>query len=113
MNRIKEDQLFKNKEIKTRLLYKAQKDGDDQKIFHEKCDGIANTLVIVHTMENLKFGGFTTAKWNNKDIEEKDDHAFCFNLNNKKIFLLLLKFNFFFLLIKDAAHQAFHIENRS
>ena len=89
MNRIKEDQLFKNKEIKTRLLYKALNDGDDKKIFHEKCDGIANTLVIVHTKENLKFGGFTTAKWNNKDKEEKDDHAFCFNLNNKKIFNII------------------------
>ena len=89
INRIKEDQLFKNKSIKTRLLYKALKDWDDQKIFHEKCDGISNTLVIVHTKEDLKFGGFTTAKWNNKDREEKDDHAFCFNLNNKKIFNII------------------------
>ena len=89
LNRIKEDEIFKNKSIKFKLLYKATKDGDSQNTFHQKCDGISNTLTIVHTTQNLKFGGFTTAKWNNQDREEKDDHAFCFNLNNKKIFNII------------------------
>jgi hypothetical protein len=33
------------------------------KKFHEKCDGIPNTLTIVWTVFNMKIGGFTPLKW--------------------------------------------------
>jgi hypothetical protein len=36
-----------NKQVKNlKILYKASKDGDSPKIFHDKCDDIINTLCI-------------------------------------------------------------------
>ena len=32
--------------INTSLLYRCTRDGDDKAIFHQKCDGISNTIVI-------------------------------------------------------------------
>ena len=72
---------------KMKLLYRATKDGDSIDQFHFKCDNYPNTLMILETTKGFKFGGFTSAGWNNnkgKDIYDKN--AFCFSINLNKIY---------------------------
>ena len=47
----------------TKLLYRASKNEFCLKKFHENCDGIANTLIVILTGYNKKIGGFTPLKW--------------------------------------------------
>ena len=75
-----------NKNIQnTGLLYRCTRDGDDRNIFHQKCDGIYNTLVIGETKNGNIFGGFTTQTWDiiNENVK-KDDYAFLFQINHLK-----------------------------
>ena len=76
-----------NKKIKKmKLLYKASRDGDSAENFHKNCDNTANTLTIVKTTKNKKFGGFTTQKWNGSDGYKSDTNAFIFSFDNKEIY---------------------------
>jgi len=68
------------------LLYRATEDGDRANDFHTRCDKYKNTLVLVKTKKNLKFGGFTTETWDGNDIDKEDKNAFCFSLNKMKIY---------------------------
>ena len=74
-----------NKDIRYKLLYRASKDGDKAKTFHEKCNGIKGTLCLVETTDNIKLGGYTEALWDGSGYK-KDEKAFCFSLNLKKIY---------------------------
>ena len=74
-----------NREIRYKLLYRASRDGDKSKIFHEKCNGISGTLSLVKTTDNIKFGGYTEALWDGSGFK-KDEKAFCFSLDLKKIY---------------------------
>ena len=74
-----------NRDIRYKLLYRASKDGDKAKTFHEKCNGIKGTLCLVETTDNIKLGGYTEALWDGSGYK-KDDKAFCFSLNLKKIY---------------------------
>ena len=71
--------------IRYKLLYRASIDGDKAKTFHEKCNGIKGTLCLVKTKDNIKFGGYTEALWDGNGFK-KDEKAFCFSLNLKKIY---------------------------
>jgi prefoldin subunit 5 len=68
------------------LLYRATEDGDSANDFHTRCDKYKNTLVLVKTKKNIKFGGFTTETWDGNDIDKEDKNAFCFSLNKMKIY---------------------------
>jgi hypothetical protein len=71
--------------IGTNLLYKCTRDGDDSEIFHSKCDGIDNTLIIGESTSGRIFGGFASQKWNNKDEKRiNDDYSFLFQINDLK-----------------------------
>ena len=49
-----------NKKIKEiQKLYQATKDGGEPINFHLKCDNIPNTLVLIKSEDNRRFGGFT------------------------------------------------------
>jgi len=75
-----------NKDIKdTSLIYRCSKDGDDHSIFHKKCDGISNTLVIGESESNKIFGGFTSQSWDQTGQTKYDDNAFLFQLNKMEI----------------------------
>ncbi|MCQ2820500.1 MAG: TLD domain-containing protein, partial [archaeon] len=87
-----EDRLYKMLKkhvLKYNKLYQGSIDGDSVAIFHSKCDGIKNTLVLVETAGTARFGGFTKMPWKS-DLDEgeyfDDEDAFLFSLNNKKIF---------------------------
>ncbi len=78
-----------NKKIKDiKKLYQATVDGGDPINFHNKCDNIPNTLVLVKTKGNRRFGGFTTIKWEPiNPWEFRDDkNAFLFSLDKQKIY---------------------------
>jgi hypothetical protein len=77
-----------NKQVKNlKILYIASQDGDNPKIFHDKCDDIINTLCIYKSSKNRRFGGFTTQKWNSSLGEYIIDiNAFLFSLDKKKIY---------------------------
>jgi hypothetical protein len=51
------------KNINCRLLYKASQDSDKAEVFHRKCKGIENTVILVETDKNKRFGGFTSQNW--------------------------------------------------
>ena len=79
-------QIFE-KDVEYKLLYRASKDGDTAKVFKEKCKD-KNTLTIVNTNDNAIFGGFTRIPWDDSDKNKDDEDAFCFSVDNKKIYPL-------------------------
>ena len=79
-------QIFE-KDVDYKLLYRASKDGDTAKVFKEKCKD-KNTLTIVQTNDNAIFGGFTRIPWDDSDKNKDDEDAFCFSVDNKKIYPL-------------------------
>ncbi len=82
--RTKLKEIF-SREPKFNLIYKATRDGFACKDFHEKCDGIENTLTVIQSAEyNYVFGGFTSVCWDSSESEYKyDNNAFIFSLINK------------------------------
>ena len=79
-----------NKEVKElKKLYQATIDGDGGLNFHSRCDNIPNTLVLIKSAGNRRFGGFTSAQWSSPSSsgEWKDDpNAFLFSLDKQKIY---------------------------
>ena len=77
-----------NKEVKElKKLYQATIDGDGPINFHSRCDNIPNTLVIIKSAGNRRFGGFASIIWSSSNGEWKDDpNAFLFSLDKQKIY---------------------------
>ena len=110
-NLIKEDERsLLCKEIENRMckkikrlkkLYQATVDGGDPSIFHSKCDNILNTLIVIHSQDQKRFGGFTPIPWKSdkKGVYANDDYkkTFIFSLDSKKI-----------LSLNDTEHATFH-----
>ena len=71
-----------------KLLYKASVDGGEPIIFHQRCDGKSNTLILIKSNENKRFGGFTSATWDStSEIIYKDDiNSFLFSLDKQNIY---------------------------
>ena len=74
------------KGAKFNLVYKAFDLDDKAKTFHEKCDKLDMSLVLVETDKDVRFGGFTTKSWKGNCVKKKDNSAFVFNLDNNKIY---------------------------
>ena len=77
-----------NKEVKElKKLYQATIDGDGVINFNSRCYNIPNTLVVIKSAGNRRFGGFTTIPWSSTKDEYKDDpYAFLFSLDKQKIY---------------------------
>ena len=98
MNYDEKDMLYKeienkmNKRIKEiNKLYQATIDGGDPINFHSKCDNIPNTLVLIKSEGNRRFGGFTPIPWKSEGdywIKDPENKTFIFSLDNKKIYYL-------------------------
>ena len=83
-----------NKKIKElKKLYQATIDADRVINFHSKCDNIPNTLVLIKSEGNRRFGGFTSIPWTSPIEQEfKDDpNAFLFSLDKQKIYPYIKK----------------------
>jgi hypothetical protein len=74
------------KYINCRLLYKASIDSDKAEIFHRKCRGKENTVILVETDKNKRFGGFTSQNWDGDRAKKSDQFAFIFSLDKLKIY---------------------------
>lgn len=74
------------KGVKFNLVYKAFDSGDKARIFHEKCDNLNMSLVLIETDKDVRFGGFTTKSWKGNCIKKVDNDAFVFSLDNNSIF---------------------------
>ena len=84
---------FFNKTIKSiNLLYRASDNGFLTSKFHEKCDGIANTLTVIETEFNRKIGGFTPCAWDSPEDNgygaDNLKESFIFSLTNNDKFTL-------------------------
>ena len=78
-----------NKKIRRiALLYKASQHGDSASNFHSFCDGKENTLTLVITDKNRRFGGFTAIKWDPNSSYKTDSQSFIFSLDNSEIYYL-------------------------
>ena len=76
-----------NKDIKElKKLYQATIDGDGAINFHSKCDNIPNTLVLIKSAGNRRFGGFTTQTWDSSGNWKDDKNAFLFSLDKQRIY---------------------------
>ena len=76
-----------DKEVKeVKKLYQATVDGDGPINFHTKCDNIPNTLTIIKSAGNRRFGGFTTQIWDSSEKYKDDKYAFLFSLDKKKVY---------------------------
>ena len=80
-----------NKKIKEiKKIFQTTIDGDTPSDFHSKCDNISNTLILVKSAGNRRFGGFTTIPWsseeNGKGLEDKN--AFLFSIDKQRIYSL-------------------------
>lgn len=93
---------YLNRKVKAKLLYQATRDGDTGFKFHEICnDKEGGMLILYHTVQNIIFGGFSTAKWISYSNPEKKAAGkdftgninFLFNLNNKKTYNLRISQN--------------------
>ena len=72
------DMLYKeienkmNKPIKEiKKLYQATIDGGDSINFHSKCDNVPNTLILIKSEDNRRFGGFTPISWKSEGSYKK------------------------------------------
>ena len=74
------------KGVKFNLVYKAFDVGDKAETFHQKCDKLNMSLVLIETDNDVRFGGFTTKSWEGNNIKKKDNNAFVFSLDTNSIF---------------------------
>jgi len=65
-----------------KLIYQASVDGFSSRSFHSKCDGYMGTLVVIKSVYNYIFGGFTSINWSAKYDYKHDSNSFLFNLVN-------------------------------
>ena len=72
------------KEIKK--LYQATIDGSEASNFHKLCDNIPNTLILIKSAGDRRFGGFTSECWESSIKRKNDKNAFLFSLDKKKIY---------------------------
>ena len=82
-NKLKD--IYKSK-IQYELIYRASVDGAFGKIFKKKCLNVRRTLIVVQSKKNKIFGGFTEVRWNDSNSDYKDENAFCFSLDENKIY---------------------------
>ena len=77
------------KDIHFNLIYKAINDTDRAEIFHEKCDKAKRTLVLVETIDERRFGGFTSQSWEGDGVDKNDDEAFIFSLDKLQVYNII------------------------
>ena len=75
-----------NKNIKSELLYRLSRDGNELSKFHELCDDKGPTLTLFQTDDENKGGIYTPLSWDTKSYNKKDKETFMFNLNNNEKF---------------------------
>ena len=84
--------LFNTTNITFEQIYKASCFGDNTNAFHNKCDNIKNTLMLIITDDKRRFGGFTSVEWDKSNKYKYDDKAFLFSLDSFEVYYILDKY---------------------
>ncbi len=85
--------IFKKTPIKFTLLYRASENGYSAAKFHERCDNVPNTMLLVKTEFDKVIGGYTPIAWNSSKkhwAADKSLESFIFSLDMKERFSLNL-----------------------
>ena len=75
-----------SKDLKFELIYKASKNGDNAKNFHQNCDGKHPTVTIIKSKNGHTFGGYLSVPFFSDGESFLDESAFLFSLTNNKKF---------------------------
>lgn len=86
VEKILKENIVTNKKIKYQLLYRTTRDGDDCKIFHQRCDNKPQILVLFKTTKGIIFGGYTEVGYKGTNGNIIDNKAFFFSCDRKKIY---------------------------
>ena len=85
-NKLKE--IYENKKIILKEIYKGTRNGDDAKSFHSKCDDLKGSLILIKSGEETIFGGYTKQKWSGDCIFKMDNSSFLFSFYPLKIYAI-------------------------
>ena len=69
-----------------KIIYKATEMGDKAATFHQQCDNLEISLVLIETVKGMRFGGFTTKSWKGNCEQKVDNDAFVFSIDKNKIY---------------------------
>ena len=83
-NRILKLWISPIKEIKSELLYRLSRDGEDISTFHKLCDNKGPTLTLFHIEDGNKIGFYTPLSWDSNSQFKNDMETFMFNLNKEQ-----------------------------
>ena len=78
------DWISPNKKIELNLLYRASRDGDTIKDFHDKCDNKGSTFCIFQLENGYIIGGYSSISWKYSGRKVKDANAFVCSITNKE-----------------------------
>ena len=79
-----------NRDLNFKLLFRMSRDGSNCSDFHRLCDNKGETLIIIKTNKNYRFGAYTPLNWVSPSSGEvndpKDQLTFLFSLDKKQKF---------------------------
>ena len=76
---------FDNNKYNLKLLYKSTLHGDNINIFHKKCDNKKNIFLLILTLDNKKFGFYTSVGLSTDKKTIYDNKAFLFKLSKEEM----------------------------
>ena len=84
LNNLLKEWINPNSKISAKLLYRLSRDGDSYQTYQQLCLNKAPTLTLAHSIDDKKFGGYTTCSFDDSGQKKKDDYSFLFSLDKKK-----------------------------
>ncbi|CAF0944080.1 unnamed protein product [Didymodactylos carnosus] len=72
---LKLNEFYGNQNQQWRLIYKASRDGYATANFHDVCDGVKPTMIIVLSKNMCSFGGFTQIAWTKQKKDNTDSNG--------------------------------------
>jgi hypothetical protein len=67
---------------KWKIIYRGTNDGFKAKDFHDRCDGVGDTMTFIKTTNGSLFGGYTPIPWTSGGGAKWDPKTFLFSLRN-------------------------------
>ena len=83
-NSLLKNWISPNNKIKSDLLYRLTRDGNQFSKFHQLCDNQGPTLTLLHVEDGNKVGIYTPLSWDSTSGDKKDLETFMFNLNKNE-----------------------------
>ena len=84
---IEDNDTTKKGIIRTKLLFKATKDGDKSIDFHNKCDFMGATITIIKSENGRRFGGYSSISWDKSKANYSTDGInFLFSLDTLQLY---------------------------